>query len=170
MFTVAAWQSLVQGLTRAAIDGLKPNETHLPPAGSDNRTEAYLLYLSRTQAWKLHRAMVLNKIGAYNTPNAENTRELLQLVGVDVQPYWTWQHGRQILTFQDVTTRLNSWLRVRHALAHGDARLPDEVVLSTRGSGRALRLRNAEECVTSFEELGHQTIEAVFEPGEPLNL
>jgi hypothetical protein len=123
------------------------------------------------QAWKLHRSTVLNRVKNYNTPNAENTRELLQLVGVDVKPYWSWECGRQLLTFQDVTTRLNGWLRVRHALAHGDAQLPNEAVLSgsKKGSG-ALRLEDAEECVNFFEKLGKQTIEAVFEPGEPLAL
>ena len=61
--------------------------------------------------------------------------------------------------------------RVRHALAHGDADLPAEEVLSTTTSGTpTLRRPNAEECVRFFGELGRQTVEAVFDPGEPVDV
>lgn len=171
VFTVAAWQTLVEQLARAAIDGLEPDEHLLPPKGNQGRSQAYALHRSRKQAWKLHRATVLSRVSTFSTPNAENTRALLQLAGVDVKPYWSWRRGRWLLSYQDATARLNAWLRVRHALAHGDSELPSERVLSTTTGGRAaLRLSDAEECVRFFGELAHQTVEAVFEPGEPVEV
>jgi hypothetical protein len=71
--------------------------------------------------------------------------------------------GSLTITSHVASDRINQWLRIRHAVAHGDATLPLEPVLPVLPSGNAtLRRHNAEECMEFFSALVDLTTTAAF--------
>jgi hypothetical protein len=114
VLTVAAWQAVIQDLTLACADlsAPGPNDAMSLPT--------YSLIAGR----------VRTEVGAFNTPNAQNTRKLLRAAGFDPRPHWTWsQHagrgkGMVTRTPADAEARIDEWLKLRHAIAHGDPALP----------------------------------------------
>jgi hypothetical protein len=98
-------------------------------------------------------ANLKQRIRRYSTPNGTNTIDLLHLVGYDVKEQWRWQHGPVAIHPAEAVKRLNAWVDVRHAIAHGD-RLPSLSVISTTNkSGPSVRLSNAESCLSFIEAL-----------------
>lgn len=143
MFSVGAWQAYVQDVVTKAYDLLAP------PAG-------------QPQGWYLvGRGQLELAIGRYNTPNAENTRDLLLHVGFDPWPAWTWREGPVRLAPVDVRNRLNRWLRVRHAIAHGDDLPSVPMLRMTRAGVPSLRLANAEACIVFFDRLVNATTDGL---------
>lgn len=90
----------MQDIARTAIDGPRPP---LPPL----------------QAWNLVNAQATRAIQLFSTPNAEKTQELLLHTGFDPLPHWIWTVGPEHLTPSLTAERMNRWLKVRHAIAHG---------------------------------------------------
>jgi hypothetical protein len=142
VIAVASWQSFVQdAATSLAWLGQ-------PPAGSGN-TNFYLLVKGR----------VNKEIDSLNTPNANNSRRLLRGAGYDPFPSWTWQvatrgRGSRTTTSHENSDKLDQWLKIRHAIAHGDRLLPPCLVLESVRQGKhqspagaALHRADAEDCV-----------------------
>ncbi len=156
VLTVATWQAVVQDLALACLTLSEP------PAG-DPFLPAYKVIAGRVNV----------EVGAFSTPNAENSRKLLQGVGFDPRPHWTWTQrgggglGPVTLRPADVDSKLNQWLRVRHALAHGHEHLPSvdvlQVVRTATGpvTDPALRLVDAEQCLAFFRRLVRGTGDAL---------
>lgn len=148
VITVATWQAAVQDMTLACL------ALSAPPLG-DPFLPAYRVIAGRVRA----------EVGAFSTPNAENSRRLLQGVGFDPRPLWTWTQrggrGRGLITLasSDVDIKINQWLKVRHAIAHGHEHLPSAAVLqAVRQAGSpltdpSLRLIDAEECLAFFKRI-----------------
>jgi hypothetical protein len=135
VLSVAAWQAYVQDVAKAALH-------HIRPAPGDPQG-----------GYPVLRGQVLSSVHRFATPNAENTRDLLLHVGFDPWPSWVWMQGPAKVTSTQARERLNRWIRVRNAIAHGDD-LPDEPVLSKTDSGApSLRLRNARACISFFQHL-----------------
>ncbi len=66
----------------------------------------------------LAKGVVENALVRFNTPNWENTRDLLnQYTGYD--PINDWGGSQGNMNLQQIHQRLNEILRVRHSLAHG---------------------------------------------------
>ncbi|MBK7583803.1 MAG: hypothetical protein IPI67_26870 [Myxococcales bacterium] len=132
----------------------------------------------------------MKHIQDFSTPNAENSRNLLKLVDFDPFHAWTWtQHqgrGLGMMTIRpaDAAEKIRDWLRLRHDIAHGHAKLTVVGVLedvrqraqrwlrSHRGADRqaamnhlknlpeyspSLRLKDAESCVRTFRRLARLT-------------
>ena len=144
VMAVAAWQAAVQDMTAAIID------TAAPATGAAN----YHALLGHV------RKAILD----FGTPNSQNTRRLMQSAGFDPRPYWTWTiaggRGRQRVTWAPtaVDARLDEWLRIRHAIAHGHDELPacdalEAVRLDGVTSDPSLRLVDAEQCVAFVSRL-----------------
>lgn len=178
VLAVAAWQTAVQDLTTAALD-------HAYRAGG-------------TGVGALLRGQVAQAVGGFSTPDAQKGRALLNLVDVDPYPHWTWrQMGGQGVGAITVTPAragemTDDWLRLRHDIAHGHARLsvvdalesvrlqmknwqgnsssckpqrcghPSEVFSIVEPS---LRLVDAERCVTHFRRLARLTAKGLVATG-----
>ena len=71
-----SWQAVVQDMTRFLLDRSMPRPTE-PNYG----------------VARLIRGQVQAALNNFSTPNAENARRLLQSVGFDPRPYWTWTNG-----------------------------------------------------------------------------
>jgi hypothetical protein len=139
VMTVAAWQAYVQDLLLNGVAALEPRRGE--PRGQ----------------WVILRAAAFRARAAFATPNAENTRDLLLHVGYDPWPDWQWTIGHESLKSSDVRERMNRWLKVRHAVAHGHARLPEIPELGTSNGGPVLHLSHAERCIRFFRRVVART-------------
>ncbi len=100
---VAAWNSYVVGLVRCFF-----NEVANPAIPNFHAMHT----LANTAA--------TSQLDRFNTPNAENTRNLIiACTGYDVWPDWQWPARH--MNAMAVRLRLNEILKVRHSLAHGFA-------------------------------------------------
>jgi hypothetical protein len=127
VIAVASWQAVVQDMTRFLLD------RSVPERSDPNYGVAHLIH-----------GQVMRALGNFSTPNAENTRDLLRSVGFDPRKYWTWSNGalgsrEVIFKGADVEQQLREWLTVRHAIAHGDEKMPDVGVLQAVRQGVADR-------------------------------
>lgn len=158
VLAVASWQAVIQDYTRACLD------LSAPVAGSSITPATFALIAGR----------VRREIADFSTPNAENTRRLLMGAGFDPRAFWTWTQragrGRGVETWRpvDADLRINEWLRVRHAIAHGHAQLPQvDALQSVRLQPAAppadpsLRLSDAERCLAFFRRLARLTSTAL---------
>lgn len=119
---------------------------------------------------RLIQGQVNGALGNFSTPNAENTRELLRSVGFDPRQYWTWTNralgSREvILKPTEVEDQLRDWLKVRHAIAHGDEKLPKVEVLQavrqgtiSAHDGPTIRLHDARQCIAFIRKLTEVTV------------
>lgn len=142
VLTVAAWQAFAEDL----VDGILV--AIMPPAGAPG-----------IEAHKVLKALVTNSKNKYATANAENTRSLMLHAGFDPYPHWQWD-GRWPMTNIDVAHRINHWLKVRHAIAHGDETLPLLDVLDLSGAKPSLTKACANTCLKFFSKVVSQTADA----------
>ena len=154
VLTVAAWQAAVQDLANAAADLVNPGEA----------SPEFRLYT-------LLKGRMDRDIRAFATPNAEKTRELLKVAGFDPRPHWEWTRpGRNgSVTPHRAEQSVNAWIKVRHAIAHGHAMLPEEEVLQAVRMGEphrgdpSLRLYDAEQCLEFFRRMARVTAHGLAE-------
>lgn len=98
---VAAWESYIEDLLTEALAEIAGGAT-----ANQQRTAALLADLAATARKR------------FNTPNAENARELLaKHTGFDCLPSWVMPRRRMVGIA--VRARLNEVVEVRHAFAHG---------------------------------------------------
>lgn len=154
VFAVAAWQTFVERLSAGLADSMAP------PAGDP--TEG---------VYRLLRANIETQIGRLNTPDARNAISLWSAVNFDPTPAWAftfaWEmawsraNGSQMeqasLNPIKVREELDSWLQVRHKLAHGDT-LPTgqryaQLVTGRRGNQPRLKRRDSNRCIAFFSKL-----------------
>lgn len=98
------------------------------------------------------------KISGFNTPNSENVKRLfVDTIGFDPWPHWSWHVRRRQWNSQEMRTRLNAWLRIRHGIAHGTG-LPTNVIW-IQGNNQEPRLTKKllKECRDFVSRLVDQT-------------
>jgi len=150
VLAVATWQAAIQDYTHACLD------LSAPEPGGPLSPASYNVLAGR----------VRKEVADFSTPNAQNSRRLLIGAGFDPRPHWTWATwagpvaGRVTLKPTAVEARIDGWLKVRHAIAHGHPALPQvEVLQAVRlntGSppeSPPLRLVDAEQCVAFFRRI-----------------
>jgi len=152
VLAVAAWQALVEDLTRALLD------MNAPSGGMTRQT------------FDLLQGPVRNAIGRFATPNAEKTRELMLSAGFDPRPHWRWTAGIGVgpvsRTPTEVASTINDWLQIRHCIAHGQTMKALPVLEAVR-LGRydpenlSIRLADARNCVAFFKKVGRTTGDAL---------
>jgi hypothetical protein len=157
VMAIASWQAVVQDMALFALDRSMPDQS------DPNYAFA-----------RLARGQVLGSVSRFSTPNGQNSRQLLQQVGFDPYPHWTWSvrgPGGQtvVLKPSQVERELNDWLQVRHAIAHGDT-IPDVQVLqavrrnTTKRQrtmaidGPTIRLVDARRCIAFIRKLAATTM------------
>lgn len=154
VLAVASWQAVLQDYALACVDLGRPRP------GSPLSPATYDVLAGR----------VRKEVGDFATPNAQNATRLLVGAGFDPRPCWTWkQHGGRGQGMQpwkpaDAAQRIDEWLRVRHAIAHGHAELPQVPALqavrlqpNNAPADPPLRLVDAERCLAFFRRLARLT-------------
>jgi hypothetical protein len=147
--TVAAWQGFVEDLSEATR---VTTERKAKRARIDRSALAPL------------------ELNRFNTPNRQNTVALLGRAGLNLPTGWSVTSQGQQLNDHQAWEVINAWLLVRHAVAHGfpfsenadlTALLAHPNVGSRvltggapgRGTGRVLRLQDAQGCLELFTEV-----------------
>ena len=154
VFAVAAWQTFVEQLTLGLVDSMAP------PAGDP--TEG---------VYRLLKANVQNQVDRLNAPDARKTLETLAAANFDPGAAWaftvSWEiawsqaNGSQMqqttLNTHEVREELDSWLQIRHKLAHGDAlpvgRRYQNLVTGGQGGRSRLKRSDANRCIRFFAKL-----------------
>jgi hypothetical protein len=145
VLTVAAWQAFIEDLGNGILATIRRNVD-----GQDGLVGQFQLIEAATR----------NAVRRLNTPNVFNTLGLFSNVGFDPEPHWSWNTTREILTPAVVATRIDEWLRVRHAIAHGDDLPPVSVLARTKTGRPTLWRKNAESCMAMFSETARRTARA----------
>jgi hypothetical protein len=151
VIAIASWQAVVQDMARFLLDRA------MPKAGDPNYDCARLL-----------KGQISGEIGGFATPNAENSRNLLRSVGFDPRPYWTWSTrdgGGPMASPSDTERDLRDWLKVRHAIAHGNKMPSVDVLQAVRrrdhyfpDAGPNVRLHDAKQCTGFIKKLTKVTL------------
>jgi hypothetical protein len=157
VLTVAAWESYIESVVLEALNVIESEafDTHAvlpPPPVSPWARHAFFLY--RTQ--------IETKVKRFHTPDATGVRDLLQeSLACNIWPSWHWTARRRHWNSEEMRKRLNAWLRIRHAVAHGSP-LPSDIewIESARGDPR-LTLSLLRECKAFFSRVVNQTDGAV---------
>lgn len=178
VLAVAAWQAALQDLTLSALDHAQPTGMHGVGA--------------------LLRGHVASEISRFSTPNSDKSRALMKLVDYDPYPLWTWRQmggqGVGVITVSPARAAqmTDSWLRLRHDIAHGHPTLSVvDVLESVREAIKtwladhpaanhvdainylktdasfhpSLRLVDADRCVTHFRRLARLTAQGLAATG-----
>jgi hypothetical protein len=152
VLTVAAWQAWVETYVGTALAAMAE-----PPANRSEDTE----YLHLLHATGPLIELATREVGRFSTPDAGEVCRLLRLLGDDPRPRWSFASAAGRTRPDEVVSRLDGWVKVRHAIAHGHGHLPPVDVLGrTKGGHGSLTHRHAAQCTAFFRELavatGHQ--------------
>jgi hypothetical protein len=150
VFAVAAWQGWLE--TYVSQNLVKVNGTD-GARQSDDIEYARLLEANRALVGLAER-----EVARLSTPSASAVCRLLSLLGDDPRPRWSSMGLPGATGAADVARRLDAWVNVRHAIAHGAAHLPAVPVLARTKAGHgSLTRRHAAQCMTFFRRLVHVT-------------
>jgi hypothetical protein len=149
VLTVAAWQAWVETYVGTALAAMTD-----PLANRSNDAE-YLRLLHATGPLV---ELATREVGRFSTPDAVQVCRLLRLLGDDPRPRWSFTSAAGTASTVEVVGRLNGWVKVRHAIAHGHGHLPPVDVLGrTKGGHGSLTHRHAAQCATFFRDLAAAT-------------
>lgn len=152
VLAIAAWQSFVESSVLHRLEALEPLADWYEAGGEDPRFKAAQADYARI------RARVVSAVDRFSTPNAENVRSLFLTVGFDPYPHWDWSQSKLHITPESAVKRLNEWVKVRHAIAHGDPALPEVTVISRTSRGvPTLHKKDAQKCITLVNNLAAHT-------------
>lgn len=154
---VAAWESYIEKALMGALDAIE-NEAGIVP-GAAAEVAAVAAPPIPVPAWarlalELRRTEIANGVKRFHTPNADNVRDLLtRSLRFDPWAHWEWRRGPRQWDENEMRRRLNSWVQVRHSVAHGFP-LPSNIPWLNDPHGRPrLTLTLLRECKKFFEHL-----------------
>jgi len=144
VLTVAAWQAYNEKVLLEAVDAIAAN-LHDPAVPAPSWA---------IQAFEMRRAQIATIVKKFNTPNDVNVRDLFRdTLGFNPWLSWEWRQGRRQWDVQEVRQRTNTWILVRHSIAHG-FELPGNVPWLCGNNGAArLTLGLLKECKSHFVHL-----------------
>lgn len=143
VLAVAAWESYVENVTKEALQAISGAAVGNPTAAS----------LAALEIQHCDRS-----VGRFNTPNAENVRDLFQKhLLFDPWPHWVWKaSGRRQWNAIFMRERLNHWLQVRHSIAHG-FKLPQYPFLLNQHGKYTVRKCHLMHCRDFVRHLASET-------------
>jgi len=145
VLTVAAWQAWVETYVSTALTLRYAS----PNSGSGDAASARLL---RSVGPLVD--LAINEVKRFRVPNSGEVLHLFRLLGDDPRTRWSFSVTGGRRSSDDVIGRLDDWVNVRHAIAHGAPHLPAVGVLGrTKASHGSLTKRHAAQCVTFFRAL-----------------
>jgi hypothetical protein len=150
VLAVAAWQAWVETYISGALTSL----CYDPPA----RAGADATYLRLLESNRALVQLAEREVGRFSTPDVSEVCRLFRLLGDDPRARWSFTDVGGRRSSEDVVGRLNDWVQVRHAIAHGRRYLPAvDVLARTKGGHGSLTHRHAGHCLTFFRKLAHAT-------------
>ena len=149
VLTVAAWQAWVETYVKSALTAMAAtHKDRLPDSPDEQLRQAASPLIN----------LALQEVARFNTPDAGGVCRLIGLLGDDPRPRWSFNGVGGQRSPGDVSGRLDDWLRVRHAIAHGARHLPTVQVLGRTKAGHgSLTHRRASQCATFFRDLALAT-------------
>lgn len=145
--TVAAWQAYVEKVIVEALDAIAADLN--APAGGAAQPPSWAVH-----TFQMRRAAITNAVKKFNTPDDVKVRDLFQdALGFNPWSSWEWRQGPRQWDANEVRRRTNTWVLVRHSVAHGFP-LPNDVAWMQGDNGNArLTLGLLEECKAHFTHL-----------------
>lgn len=149
---VAAWQAYIEKLTLEVLGFV---ERILNEPENPSWVKA---------SFSFRKPAVTKSVGDLNTPNSENVRRLLLWsFGFDPRPHGIYEEGPRQWSANEFCQRTDEWLRIRHAIAHGN-NLPDNLPwLKNEAGTPRLKLTLLRECERHFRKLAVLTDKAISE-------
>lgn len=146
VMTVAAWEGYIE---RSVLEALDAMEANAGVGGAPSWAR---------HAFALRRADIKRSVKKFNTPNAVNVRDLyLESLEFNPHPHWVWHVGPRQWNDKTTRDRLDSWLLVRHSVAHG-VLLPSDIPWIQDPQLRPrLTLALLKECKRFFEHVAART-------------
>lgn len=150
VMTVAAWQAYLEKITIEVVELLE--QALLNPADGNPAPDwSRVIIQSRKTSAK-------QAVGRFNTPNSHNTRTLLRdATGFDPQSVWEWHQGPRQWNGHVTRERTDSWVKIRHTVAHGYDLPADFEFLHGQNGEARLTLNLLKECVKHFKHLASLT-------------
>ena len=150
VMTVAAWQAYIEKVLGEAL-------TIIGDAFGDGAGEVPAPTWAK-HSFLLRQADVKSNLKRFNTPSDRNVRDLLRdALEFDPWPSWVWQYRRRQWNVSEVRRRTNSWVDIRHTIAHG-VPLPNDIEWIQDNNGRPrLTLNLLKECRKHFFFLARRT-------------
>jgi hypothetical protein len=148
VMTVAAWESYIEKVLIEAFAAVVASA-----AGGPNWAR-HILTLKSTE--------VKEVASDFHTPNGENVQRMFKrALEFDPIPSWIWTAPHRNWNPDEMKTRLNAWVKIRHSVAHGGD-LPNNIQWIKHPATQLPRLNLTllKECKRFFEHVVIQTDDA----------
>ena len=153
---ISSWQSYIEKVALETMTCFKPSST--------TGVEAEL--------FRMRLQIIKSEIGKFSTPGPTQIRSLFKnTLGIDPRKHWslsyTCEHTNRRSTYSKAETEmmLSSWLKIRHAIAHGNE-LPDSIpwLMNSASPPRpSIRLNIVREGICFFHRLACATDSSIIE-------
>jgi hypothetical protein len=154
---VAAWQGYIEAIVRESYDAIEAAAGTTEDAAKSGDAPVWA-----RQVFALRRNDIEIRIKKFNTPNSTFVRDILKdTLGFTPWPIWEWRSRRRQWSQQEMKMRMDTWVNIRHSVAHGYA-LPNNVEWLKNSSGSPrLTLLLLKECRRYFKYVVEHTDDAV---------
>jgi hypothetical protein len=142
ILTIAAWQAFVEDLAIGILETMRRS------VGREQNLIGH---------FQLIEASTKSGVRGLNSPNSFNVLRVFANIGFDPEPRWGCSFGRTQFTPAEVTVRIDEWLKVRHAIAHGDDLPALSILARTKQGAPTLQRKNAESCMSLFTEVARRS-------------
>ena len=154
---VAAWQGYIEAIVRESYDAIEAAAGTSDDTANTGDVPAWV-----RQVFAQRRIEIEFRIKKFNTPNSTLVRDILKdTIGFTPWPIWEWKSKRRKWNQQEMKLRMDTWVNIRHSVAHGN-KLPNNVKwLNNSANNPRLTLLLLKECKRYFKYVVELTDEAI---------